>query len=404
VTPSPGASAVLPDGLIRRSATAADLPGIMHLLTERGEPEDAVDLASIVASEGLAGVAVVVDGSRVVSTATLLDEVVAIDGVDVPTGQVELVATDTAYEGRGLVRALMNRAHDHSRRRGHLLQVMIGIPYFYRQFGYEYAIPMAPWSRLVSSPSPAPSIVVRLAVSADVPAMQRLQEREQQQADVTMGHQPACWDWLLRRQGSELWVSERESSVVGVARTLPPSEAAALAELAAADDEAALTLVAHAAARAEEPLHVQPRPSTPTDLRALLAPATDAADWYLARVGRLAPLIEHLAPVFQRRLDEAGLGDRDHEVLLSSWRAHVRFAVGASGFRLLADGGPEQRPISKGGSGVPPDALASLVLGPYGAVGLEQRLPDCHLGDQRELMAVLFPPRTADLLTFYLPT
>lgn len=74
-----------------------------------------------------------------------------------------------------------------------------------------------------------------------------------------------------------------------------------------------------------------------------------------------------------------------------------------SGFRLLAEGGPEQAPLSKGGSGVPPDAVASLVLGPYGALEPEERLPDCLLGRQRRLMAALFPPVTADLLTFYLP-
>lgn len=36
-------------------------------------------------------------------------------------------------------------------------------------------------------------------------------------------------------------------------------------------------------------------------------------------------------------------------------------------------------PDQQGGSGVPPDALASLLLGPYGAIGLAERLPDCHL-------------------------
>lgn len=74
-----------------------------------------------------------------------------------------------------------------------------------------------------------------------------------------------------------------------------------------------------------------------------------------------------------------------------------------SGFRLVAEGGPEQAPISKGGSGVPPDALAPLLFGPHGAVGLEERLPDCYLGRQRDLMAALFPQVTADLLTFYVP-
>lgn len=108
--------------------------------------------------------------------------------------------------------------------------------------------------------------------------------------------------------------------------------------------------------------------------------------------------------MLQTQLEVTDLGDLEHEVLLSTWRSHIRFTIGPSGFGVVDGGRPEQAPISKGGSGVPPDAIASLVLGPYGAAGLEQRLPDCHLGRQRALMSALFPPRASDLLTFYLPS
>jgi hypothetical protein len=43
-----------------------------------------------------------------------------------------------------------------------------------------------------------------------------------------------------------------------------------------------------------------------------------------------------------------------------------------------------------------------LLLGPFGAGGLEARHGDVLLGRQRELMEALFPPMTSDLLTFYL--
>lgn len=397
----------LPDGLVLRAASPQELPAIGRLLVSRGDTADAQDLELVAGSCGSEGTAVVVDGDRVVSTLTLLDEVVRIDGLPVPAGQVELAATDPAYEGRGLIRHLMAWAHDRSRQRGHLLQVMVGIPFFYRQFGYEYAVPVAPWRALASAPPPPPPAPVgprvRRATVEDIPGMQRLQAQVQAGVDVAMSHSPACWRWLVERDGSEQWVAERDGAVVGVARTLPVTEGAALAELAAGDDESSLALVAHAARGATGTLSVQDRTVLPAAVRRLLAPPAGPSDWYYARVERLAPLLIHLAPVLQDRLAAAGLDDRDHQVLLSSWRSHVRFTVGAGGFRLLAEGGAEQAPISKGGSGVPPDALASLVLGPHGALGLEERLPDCHLGRQRALMATLFPPRTADLLTFYLP-
>ncbi len=129
----------LAGGLVLREACPGDLEQIGALLAARGAEEDALDHRLVVTDPeaGWAACAVVVDGDRVVSTATLLDEEVRVGDVRLPAGQVELVATDRAYEGRGLVRALIGWAHERSAARGHVIQVMIGIPYFYRLFGYE---------------------------------------------------------------------------------------------------------------------------------------------------------------------------------------------------------------------------------------------------------------------------
>jgi GNAT superfamily N-acetyltransferase len=423
-------SRALPDGLVLRPATPADLPQAAELLVARGEPADGADLRLVASSEGLDGIAVVVEGDRVVSTATLLDEVVHLGGpgdipaVAIPSGQVELVATDPAYEGRGLVRALMSWAHARSRDRGHLLQVMIGIPYFYRRFGYAYAMPMSTWhelARVPEAPAEPSDVEVRRATLGDIPAMDVLQAQAQGGADVWMPHSLSCWRWLVERDGSEQWLVVRAGEPVGVARVVPGEDAddpTLVAELAATDEEAALAIVAAAAGGAMAGagrfadagggvgagggVELQRRVGIAPGLDARLGPPAEPAEWYYGRVERLGPVLTHLAPVLLARLDAAGLGEVDHEVLLSTWATHARFTVGPSGFQLVVEGGPEQAPIHKGGSGIPPDALAPLLLGPYGALGLEERLPDCLLGAQREVMAALFPPMTADLLTFYL--
>ncbi len=145
-----------------------------------------------------------------------------------------------------------------------------------------------------------------------------------------------------------------------------------------------------------------------TGLDALLAEIAEppeapdrTREWFYARVGSLAPLLDHLRPVLLERFRAAAIGGH-HEVLLSSWRSHVRFSIDDDEMSDVIAGGPEQAPISKGGSGVPPDALAPLLLGPFGAAGLETRHGDVLLGRQRDLMEALFPPLTSDLLTFYL--
>lgn len=409
-TAAPGR--VRADGIEVREATEDDLDQVSDLLERRGEPADAVDLRLVAADpdEGLRSVLVAVDDGRVVSTATLLSERVRVGEVVLPAAQVEMVATEPSHEGRGLVRSLMDAAHARSRARGDVLQVMIGIAFFYRQFGYVYSMPIPHTRTLASVPSPvagSAGITVREATTADIPSMEALQHAVQSQVDVAMAHSPGCWRWLLGRDGSSQWVAEQGGRVVGTARLTPPDEGVYVGELAG-DATAVHALLRHAAELAGDgaAVEVMDRPGTDVQpvLDPLLAPVDDdEADrsWFYARVEDPVLLFEALRPELGRRWVAAG-GD-PQEVLISSYRSHVRFHLGPDGMGPVTGGGALQAPISAGGSGVPHDVLAPLVLGPFGARGLERRHADVMLGRQREVMSVLFPPQRADLLTFYLP-
>jgi len=398
-----GARTVLPGGLSLRPAEPGDLGQLAALLTARGEPVDAIDHRLIVTDPdaGLASCAVVVDGDRVVSTATLLDETLVLSGVPVPAGQVELVATDREYEGRGLVRALMGWAHERSAGRGQLAQIMIGIPYFYRQFGYQYAIDV-PRTRAVRAVPPAPpGYAVRPAGTADIPAMTVLQDAVQRGYDLRMPHSAACWRWLVARTGSSQLVVQRAGQVVGTGRVSLPGDGAVLGEVAAADPQAVAALLAHAAELAGTgALSVQERGPA---LAAHLGPRPTAADLYYARVPDVAALLAHLRPVLSGRLAAAGLAAGTGEIVVSFFRHHVRLAYRDGAVTAVAAGGTMQAPGAAGGAGVAPDLVAPLLFGPHGIAGLAQRHPDVYPGPGEELMRALFPPVSADLLTLYVP-
>lgn len=400
----------LPDGLVLRTARPADVDRIGALLADRGADVDALDhrLAVQDPDLGYAACAVVVDGERVVSTALLLDETVRIGDVVVPAGQVELVATDREYEGRGLVRALMGWAHERSAQRGHLLQVMIGIPYFYRLFGYEYAVDM-PRARTLQTadddaPPSGPSL--RRATPGDLPALAALQDAAQSAYDVAMPHPPARRRWLLEHDASTTWALERGGAVVGSVRTTPPDGGTVLvAEPAATDADAADLLLGAVVARFP---HVTPRvvhrPLTVTGAawEARLGPADELAEQYYVRVERPEALLDALRPVLTARLRAAGLDRR--EVVLSTFGRHYRMTVADDGaLGPVVVGGPMQDPGAHRAAGVAPTSLADLLLGQRGMHGLARRHPDVYPGPDAELFEALFPPLTADLLTYYLP-
>jgi len=389
-------------GVSIRAATDADLPLICALVVDRGEPADGVDLRLIADTAGLGGTAVAEVDGVIAATATLLDEQLCVGAITVPAGQIELVATDRAYEHRGLIRALMSWCHERSAARGHLAQVMVGIPNFYRQFGYSYGMPMHAWATVETSRELSTGDTVRTAGIDDIGAMSALQQELQATFDVSMPHQPTCWECLVRRDGSVQWLVERDGAPVGVARLVTDDDAVWLGEIATRDESATHALV-HAAAvmgiGGGRPTYATARRRVP-GLQSLLHSPT-RPDWYYVRVPRFPDLLEALRPELTSRLREA-LPDAHGEALLSLWSSHVRFRYGPDGVRPIVAGGPFQAPVSSGGSGLPPDAVPALLFG-CGAPGLEDRYADAFLGRQAELMAALFPAQESDLLTYYLP-
>lgn len=80
------------------------------------------------------------DTAEIVSALLSIPQIWTYDGIRIPVGRPEPVATDKEYRNRGLVRALFQEFHDTSDQYGDLMQAISGIPWFYRQFGYEMAV------------------------------------------------------------------------------------------------------------------------------------------------------------------------------------------------------------------------------------------------------------------------
>ncbi len=403
----------LPDGLLLRTMEAGDLEQVGELLAARGDPQDAIDHRLVVEDPdaGPGACAVVVDGERVVSTAVLLDETVRVGRAGAPgtvhlrAGQVELVATDAAYEGRGLVRALMGWAHERSAERGHVLGVMIGIPYFYRLFGYEYAIAIPPAPVLTGPPEAHRSGRLRPATTADLPAMVRLQDAAQTDVDVAVPHSTPRWRWLLGREGSTEMVVERDGEVVATCRSSDAGDSVLLADGAALDHDAAADLVAGLLEVAGSGgLRVQRRAGPVDDVcTRLYGAVTDLAEQYYVRLPDPAVLLDALRPLLWQRHLASGLDREGRDLVVSTFGRHYRIRQLAEGFGPVEVGGPMQAPGSAGGLGCAPDHLAALLLGPLGMRGLKARRPDVYPGNDHEWYEALFPALTSDLCMFYLP-
>ncbi len=74
---------------------------------------------------------------EIVSTCCTISQTWSYEEIPFKVGRPELVGTKKKYRRRGLIREQFEILHERSAERGELVQVITGIPYYYRQFGYE---------------------------------------------------------------------------------------------------------------------------------------------------------------------------------------------------------------------------------------------------------------------------
>jgi len=210
------------NGLIMRCSTEEDA-GRLADFNGRIHGEDSYDSAAVAAwTRDLLvkphptfqkGDYVIVEDTNtgeIVSSMNTISQTWAYEGIPFPVGRPELVGTDPKYRNRGLVRAQFDAVHEISRQRGELIQVITGIPYFYRQFGYEMALELG-GGRAGFEPNVArldegkeEPYCLRLAVEEDIPFLLQMMERERARSMVS-----AIWDAELLRH--ELLEKSREN-------------------------------------------------------------------------------------------------------------------------------------------------------------------------------------------------
>jgi GNAT superfamily N-acetyltransferase len=142
----------LGDGLILRRALPADTEALVAFHADVHRHEDAPDeLVGAWVRDLMRGDHptfdpqdfTVVEDTRtgaIVSSLNLIPQTWTYGGIRFGVGRVELVSTHPDYRRRGLVRAQFEVIHAWSDARGYRLQAITGIPYYYRQFGYEMGL------------------------------------------------------------------------------------------------------------------------------------------------------------------------------------------------------------------------------------------------------------------------
>jgi len=140
-----------------------------------------------------------ITSGKIVSSQVLIPQTWYYEDIPFGVGRPELVGTDKAYRRRGLIRLQMDIAHALSSQMGHLVQAITGIPWFYRQFGYEMTLNLGGgreffWERPGNDkPVEKETYQIRPAVIDDVPVL----------IDLYRAH--ASGSLIMRARSDDIW-------------------------------------------------------------------------------------------------------------------------------------------------------------------------------------------------------
>lgn len=351
---------------------------------------------------------------RIASTTCIVPWRFRYDEVELCAAQVEVVATHPDYRRRGLLRAQMHRIHRVLLERGVHLSAIGGIPNYYRQFGYTYAIDqlrpvLVPAHAIPRAPSgDGERIRLREAAVDDARRLAQLYARAMAPVALHDQRSEEFWRYLLRWCRLPLQIVEDSDTgaAVGYVSAGPPGRAgvAHVGESAIFSTDIAFAVLRRLSSPSTTAVAVGgPKTGLLRQVATTLAPAPARHPQWLLRIGDLAGFLRQIGPVLERRLARSAFAGLSCDVRLNTFREAVdlRFQAGKlvgvdrAGFvdaSLRADGGPLQFPA---------DALVRLALGYRSVDQLLDAWPDIVIAPElRMLPEVLFPAMSSFL---YLP-
>ena len=150
-----------------------------------------------------------VDKEQIVSAMNLIPQTWTYAGIPFKVGRPELVGTLPKYRNQGLVRRQFEIIHQWSAGEGDRVQAITGIPYYYRQFGYEMAMNLsggrtgftAHIKKLTDGSSEA--YLIRPAIEADIPFLSELYNAGCQRSLVACLRDEAIWKDELTGKGEK---------------------------------------------------------------------------------------------------------------------------------------------------------------------------------------------------------
>lgn len=366
---------------------------------------------------------------RVVSSMNLISQTWSFDGIPFPVGRPELVATLPEYRRRGLVRQQMDIIHRKSAARGELVTAITGIPWYYRQFGYEMGLDLGGSRQLFWERPDNDEVVtaepyhVRLATAEDIPLLERLYEAHLGDSPIRRLRSAADWHYeMFGSHPESIWtlsprlVLTADDEPIAYIDFHTRAKAIVISELGVLPGhswrEVGRFLVRYLRKEAETLNATRPPDKQLSHLSFSLGrahPVYTALDpdlerqmrpyaWYV-RVPDIPAFLRHVAPALERRLAGSVLAGHSGTTRINLYRSRFTMVWQDGRLREIGDDYPYNR-LEEGDAVFPDHTFLQLLFGYREFEELDAAYADCYTTNNatRVLLRTLFPMRPSHVL------
>jgi len=361
---------------------------------------------------------------RIISTMNLISQTWSYEGIKFGVGRPELVGTLAEFRNRGLVRLQFEEVHKWSAERGEMVQAITGIPFYYRQFGYEMALDLD--GRRFGYEAQVPKLkegetepyVIRPAQESDLPFIASLYDQERSMVRCERTPELFRHELMGRSADNHCWVGciveNKTGEQVGYFRHPGYNSQSGLA-----------------AARYELKPGISWLEVTPSVVRYLwekgqeyakrdgiecrafgflegaahpvyealgnrLPRIHDPYAWYL-RVPDLRGFLDHIKPVLEKRLAESLAANHSGEIRISFYRTGLQITIRAGKITAIEPWRPD--PKAEGDVAFPALTFLQLLFGYRSFKEMEYFFADCWCDSEevRILLNILFPKRLSNV-------
>lgn len=341
-------------------------------------------------------------GQQVAAGLVLLPQTWEIDGVKLRVAEMGCVGTSPKHRRKRLQWVLNDKFDEYARENGFDLCVLAGIPYFYRQFGYQYAVKLD-YSTIIDTekvPDQGLKLETRVIYETDIPVLDEIMRRAQEKYFVKSLRSKEIWEMQQKTStyGGEpyqgLAIIE-EGELVGYYRYVEDKEKSTLyvRELGFKDsipvEQIGSQLKTHAISSGLEKIktaiaHIDPLSEY---LKTLGAERNTPYAWQIKPLD-LFGLMQKMKPAFEKRLAGSQFRGLTKTLPFNFFKYAVKMEIEDGLIKNIEKYyGEESRAL-----GFNPYAFIQLIAGYKDRKELANAYPDFWVRDGNdELVDVLFP-------------